>query len=306
MNITELEKKSGLPRSTIHYYIRSGLLHEPVRKSQTVANYDDSHLQKLRRIQKIKDDFLLTANTTRVPLEFIRDHLDESSVTFANTSDPTPSDQQKGSSKKSTKKEQIIAAALRLYTERGYNRTNIRDITKKVGVSTPTFYHYFPDKRELFVEVIDHVIDTWKEKSAAATAGVTDDTKRSIILFRVFQENYAKIGGVINQLKAGAATGDNWARIRLAHVYKSLMEDLTKFVKSGIKNGTVRKVDPELMAYYLITIDEATVQRANLDDKYTIAELMRFIGNMVARGFLSDKGIKDFDNFIKKSDKRSK
>ncbi len=300
MNITELENKSGLPRSTIHYYIRSGLLHEPERKSQTVASYDESHLRKLERIQKIKEAFLITADTTRVPLDFIRDNLDESNAPSQTTPSTKKSGQQKSSARKLTKKEEIIKATLKLYMDRGYYRTNIRDITKNVGITTPTFYHYFPDKRELLVEVIDYVIDTWKEQSAAAISSVTNPTKRSIILFRVFQENYVKIGGIINQLKAGVATGDAWARNRLMHVYNALMKDLTKLIETGIKNGTVRNVDPELMAYYLITIDEATIQRSNLDDKYTINELMPFIGEMIARGFLTDKGLKEFEDFRKR------
>lgn len=300
MNISELEKKSGLPRSTIHYYIRSGLLHEPEKKSQTVAHYDDSHLQRLARIQKIKEDFLATANTTRVPLDFIRDNLSETSAP-QQKSGYEASAQTENSIKKLTKKEEIIKATLKLYMDRGYHRTNIRDITKKVGITTPTFYHYFPDKRELFAEVIDSVINVWKAQSAEAIANEVDPTKRSLILFRVFQENYIKIGGVLNQLKASVATGDGWARNRLAHVYKSLMENITKLVASGIKNGTIRNVDPEMMAYYLITIDEATVQRANIDDKYTIEALMAFIADMIARGLFTEKGIKQLENFKKRS-----
>lgn len=305
MTITELEKKSGLPRSTIHYYIRYGLLHEPVKKSQTVADYDESHLGRLERIKTIRESFLKTATTTRVPLEFIKDNLDETTIPFHRPAAPVKSRPQNANTKKIKKKEEIIQATLKLYMDKGYHRTSIHDITKKVGITTPTFYHYFSDKRELFTEVIDSVINDWKEQSLSATAHQTDATKRSIILFRVFQQNYVKIGGVLNQLKASAAIGDAWARNRLIHVYRSLMENIMKLVASGIKDGTIRKVDPELMSYFLITIDEATIQRANLDDKYTIEELMAFIADMIARGFLTEKGIKGLETFRKAYEGRS-
>lgn len=304
MTITELEKKSGIPRSTIHFYIRNSLLHEPVRKSQTVAYYDENHLEKLEKIKKIREDFLKTAKTTRVPLEFIRDNLDDTAPSPIQAT-TTKTYSQKSSTKKTAKKEEIIKATLKLYMNRGYYRTNIRDITKKVGITTPTFYHYFTDKRELFAQVIDHVIDQWKEQSLAATADKTDPTERTVILFRVFQKNYIKIGGVLNQLKASAATGDTWARRRLKLAYQSLMENLVKLVESGIKSGTVRNVDPELMAYFLITIDEATVQRASMDAKYTTEHLMMFIADMIARGFLTPKGIKGLEGFRKKAQQQS-
>src|SRR4030042_3690798 len=77
MTIGELEKKSGIRRSTIHHYIWYGLLHQPFRTGQTMAYYDRSHLRRLETIQKIKVDFLKSAKTSRVPLDLIKHKLTE-------------------------------------------------------------------------------------------------------------------------------------------------------------------------------------------------------------------------------------
>jgi AcrR family transcriptional regulator len=300
MTIAELEKRAGLQRSTIHHYIRCGLLHEPYRTSQTMAYYDESHLRKLEMIQKIKEAFLKTAKTSRVPLDLIKSKLDEEYVEPQDQPAARTYPEQKSTEKKIKKKEEIIKVALELYAKKGYYRTNLRDITKKVSISTPTFYHYFPDKRELFVEVIEYVINEWKEKSVDALAKESDPAKRAIIMFQTFQQHYPRVGEVLNHLRAGVITGDRWAQIKLKHVYKILLDNILALTVAGIEKGNIRKVDPELLAYFFFMIDEAAIQRLTVDDKYTTKELMSFVADMISYGLLTKKGKTDLDRHRKK------
>ncbi len=290
MTIAELEKRSGIQRSTIHHYIRCGLLHEPYRTSQTMAYYDESHAEKLKLIGHIKNNFLKNANTTRVPIDFIKAQLEEDFQEPVPVVDEHVKPEKKVTQKQAQKKKEIIQAALGLYAEKGYYRTNLSDITKKMGISTPAFYHYFPDKRELFIEVIEYVTGKWKIHMKEALKNETDSSKRAVTMFKVFQEHYPKVGEIINHLRAGVATGDEWAKKKLKRVYEVLMDDFQEMTQESIQKGIIRNADVELLAYFFFRIDEAAVQRYALDDKYTIEELMAFVGDLIAFGFLTDKG----------------
>lgn len=48
IRIGELEKISGLPRSTIHFYIREGILHRSIKTARTMAYYDERHVERLK------------------------------------------------------------------------------------------------------------------------------------------------------------------------------------------------------------------------------------------------------------------
>ena len=56
-------------------------------------------------------------------------------------------------------KENIVQAAIRLFQERGYEKTTSNDIASEAGVSVGSFYVYFADKRQLFLTIFDRLAD---------------------------------------------------------------------------------------------------------------------------------------------------
>ncbi|MBI4764992.1 MAG: TetR family transcriptional regulator [Deltaproteobacteria bacterium] len=297
MTIGELEKKSGIRRSTIHHYIWYGLLHQPFRTGQTMAYYDRSHLRRLETIQKIKVDFLKSAKTSRVPLDLIKHKLTEDYTLTKGKSAAGKEAKGKNMEKVQKKKEEIIEATLRLYADRGYYLTNIREIAGEVGISAPTFYHYFKDKRELFVEAVEYVIKNYRQESKTALEKEKDPARRSILMFRIFQKHYPKIGEILNQLRAGVVIGDQWARERLSRVYKEMTETVAGQVRQGIKLGLIRNVNPELHGFVSVFLDEMAIHLASLDKRFSINQVMVFVADMLYHAFLTEKGKKVFGSF---------
>ncbi|MEA2164242.1 MAG: TetR/AcrR family transcriptional regulator, acrAB operon repressor [Thermoanaerobaculia bacterium] len=50
---------------------------------------------------------------------------------------------------------QILEAALKLFSHRGYGATSVRDIAEEAGVSKGNVYHHFSDKETIFRELLD-------------------------------------------------------------------------------------------------------------------------------------------------------
>lgn len=66
----------------------------------------------------------------------------------------------------SNTQERLVQAALDLYAEQGYERTTVGDIADRVGVTSRTYFRYFPDKRE----VLFASGDVLREAIVAATS----------------------------------------------------------------------------------------------------------------------------------------
>jgi AcrR family transcriptional regulator len=60
--------------------------------------------------------------------------------------------------------EALMEAAHRVFTESGFDATQTPDIAAEAGVSVGTFYRYFTDKRDVFLEVLRHDL-AWSYKN---------------------------------------------------------------------------------------------------------------------------------------------
>lgn len=67
------------------------------------------------------------------------------------------------------KREEIVAAARRLFVEGGYEATSMSRLAKEAGVAPNTIYWYFGDKDDVLVAVVSAVMaDVWPQYLAVA------------------------------------------------------------------------------------------------------------------------------------------
>ncbi|HEX6158964.1 MAG TPA: TetR/AcrR family transcriptional regulator [Thermoanaerobaculia bacterium] len=52
-------------------------------------------------------------------------------------------------------RQQILDAALKLFSHKGYGATSVRDIAEEAGLSKGNVYHHFPDKETIFRGLLD-------------------------------------------------------------------------------------------------------------------------------------------------------
>lgn len=73
-------------------------------------------------------------------------------------------------------RERVLAAAERLFVERGYSSVTVKDIAKAVGIHHASLYHHIPDgKEKLFIEVMERNLTRHRAGIEAAIAeGGTD------------------------------------------------------------------------------------------------------------------------------------
>ncbi len=65
MRLAELAARSGFSNATIKYYLRAGLLHPGEAQSTTWAEYDDSHVRRLRLVRALTEVAGMSLETVR-------------------------------------------------------------------------------------------------------------------------------------------------------------------------------------------------------------------------------------------------
>lgn len=73
-----------------------------------------------------------------------------------------------------TTREAIVAAATRLFAERGYEATGIDEVTRAAGVSKGALYHHYSDKADVLAAVYEDVETKLVERLVAVASRETD------------------------------------------------------------------------------------------------------------------------------------
>ncbi|MBD0694665.1 MerR family transcriptional regulator [Streptomyces sp. CBMA123] len=74
MRISELSRRSAVPTATIKYYLREGLLPPGRATAATQAEYDESHLRRLRLVRALIGVRGLSVSATREVLGAVAEH----------------------------------------------------------------------------------------------------------------------------------------------------------------------------------------------------------------------------------------
>jgi AcrR family transcriptional regulator len=70
-------------------------------------------------------------------------------------------------------RERLVAAALDLFNEHGYDQTTVTQIAERAGLTKSTFFRHFPDKRDVLAAGQDAIAQLLREGIAAAPDDAT-------------------------------------------------------------------------------------------------------------------------------------
>lgn len=152
---------------------------------------------------------------------------------------------------KEVKKQRLIEAGCRLFSQYGYRGASISDITKEAGVSTGTFYLYFSSKTEIFRYLNIEGIGILEKMIAESISGkdLTAIEKLKTVadaysLFFETHRNYYDIMTIRSQGHEDFLNDDISLGI-LQERGKDLLEILKRIIVCGIEKGEINPVDPD-------------------------------------------------------------
>lgn len=76
----------------------------------------------------------------------------------------------KNSKKPAERRKELVDAAARLFAEKGYESTSVRDILDAVGGAPGMFYYYFKSKQDIYVAVMEDFISERMDRKCSVMA----------------------------------------------------------------------------------------------------------------------------------------
>jgi len=156
--------------------------------------------------------------------------------------------------RKEARPEEITAAALELFVERGFAATRLEDVATRAGVSKGTVYLYFANKEELFKAVVrEGLVSPIAEMKGlvAQYPGSSFDLLRLLIHGWWDKVGATRLSGIPKLLLGESGNFPELVRFYLAEVVEPGLEVMTAIVNRGIARGEFRQMNPEDAAFLI-------------------------------------------------------
>jgi len=95
--------------------------------------------------------------------------------------------------RKDARPEEILDAALKVFTEKGFAGTRLDEVARVAGISKGTLYLYFKSKQEIFEAAIQHTINPRLEQVEKLVSD--DDGPAADLLTRLLREWWSYVTG---------------------------------------------------------------------------------------------------------------
>ncbi len=155
---------------------------------------------------------------------------------------------------------QIVDAALRLFSERGYARTTVRDIAREVGITDAAIYYHFTSKRDLLEALFEEkgILPALQELERIPTDLPLRETlmgiaRGAMVVMQASREflrlvYMEALSGEPGALEVNRTVGERWE------------QGLAGLLRAYMQAGKVRLVDADLAARQMISVVSGAFQ----------------------------------------------
>jgi len=233
LKIGDLERLSGVSRSSIQHYVRLGLVPPPRKLGPKLFLFDTQHVEALEAVRRMRAE-------QRLPLSAIRARLRAGAAARPPAAPPRP------------RRDAILDAATRLFAERGFDGVRLADLGREIGLSKAALYRSFESKEALFIECIDRIrFLVVPQRQRAAGKRDPDLTRRALNRASAVLAHFDSYR-MLTQLLLSVAHGRDRELARKARAaFHRMVTDVLPELQQAVKHGLYRDGELELDAYIL-------------------------------------------------------
>ncbi len=149
------------------------------------------------------------------------------------------------------RRQAIIDAAVKLFSEKGFKGVTTRELAAAVGVSEPVLYHHFATKRDLYTAIIDTKSQEGQEKVAAFLGPfleMDDDQGFLLGLADLILHFYSADPAYIRLLLFSALEDHELKELAYQRQKVVLLQMVAGYFERRMTAGALRRIDPMIAA----------------------------------------------------------
>lgn len=184
------------------------------------------------------------------------------------------------------REEQLLDIARRLFANRGFRATSLRDIAEEAKISKAALYYHFPNKDELYERVVIQSLDALVQMVSADVARANTPTERVLAFIHSsanFLDNHREhwLAGAHAFREAGQ-TERRGVALHLRDTYEKLLRNC---VSEGIASGEFRSdLDPAMTTRFLLSALNYVTRWHSPQGRLTVKDVMNQFLDMALLG----------------------
>ncbi len=163
----------------------------------------------------------------------------------------------------------LLSSSLRLFARNGYEATGVAEICEASRVSKGAFYHHFPTKQAVFVELLNDWLIGVNRQLASTLRGSATVPEGLLAMASRMRSVFSAADGRLEIFLEfwQQARRDPVIRKGVIAPYRQYRDILAEVVQKGIDEGSLRPVDTKVAGQALETIAVGTLLQGILDPK---------------------------------------
>jgi AcrR family transcriptional regulator len=140
----------------------------------------------------------------------------------------------------------LLSSALKLFTDKGYASTTVREIVADAGVTKPVLYYYFGNKEGIYLEILrgpfrrfQDILDNFPSSNLSAARQLEVLCEQS---FEIIHENIGA-AKLMNSIYYGPSQGAPYFDFETYH--GKFIQTIRQLVEDGVYTGEFHKLDPD-------------------------------------------------------------
>ncbi len=179
----------------------------------------------------------------------------------------------------------VVAAAGRLFAERGYHGTSMRDLGRELGLLGSSLYAHVESKQDLLVEVVEEGARLFQDSAdrALAAGGTASERLRGLVAghIDVVLDNQDVVRTFLNE----ARMLDEEHRARVIAARDAYEADFRAVITEGAADGTFRPgTDPKMASILILSILNAVERWYRADGELDRTGLVDALVDMAMTG----------------------
>jgi AcrR family transcriptional regulator len=149
------------------------------------------------------------------------------------------------------RRKQILKSAVRTFARSNYRAAKVADIAADAGISEALIYKLFDSKQAIFLEILQHmserVVASWQAEVDREEDAVKALRNMGLTYYRRMMKHPDELRV---QFQAISEVADKEIAERLRRDHENYMRFITKVLRKGIRQGSIRKdVDVEMLGF---------------------------------------------------------